>query len=155
MHRDLKLANILSQSHCTKICDLGSARQIQPKSYLRELSTHVTTRLYRAPEQILFESHYDEKVDIWALGVIYGQLKHDEFLTLSKGGGFPLPKNLDYRCPSKQYTYRPQQESDTLTCYFDLFGTTADTDWLTTAGAKEFIGSFDKKTCKISDSILT
>ena len=38
------------------------------------LTSHVVTRWYRAPEIILVEKNYNEKIDIWSFGCIYGEL---------------------------------------------------------------------------------
>ena len=40
----------------------------------RQLTSHVGTRYYRAPELILCEKDYGKPVDIWASGVIFGEL---------------------------------------------------------------------------------
>jgi len=40
----------------------------------RQLTSHVATRFYRAPELILMEKDYGKPVDIWAAGVIFGEL---------------------------------------------------------------------------------
>ena len=97
IHRDIKPANILvTQDCCAKLCDFGSARQItgiktfyaqekKPKEWLegtktlrtalkRQLTSHVATRYYRAPELILMEKDYGRPVDVWAAGVVFGEL---------------------------------------------------------------------------------
>ena len=43
-------------------------------SHPRELTSHVVTRWYRAPELILVEKIYTAAVDIWSLGCIFGEL---------------------------------------------------------------------------------
>ena len=40
----------------------------------RQLSPHVCTRLYRAPEIVLIEKQYDAAVDVWALGCVLAEL---------------------------------------------------------------------------------
>ena len=40
----------------------------------RELTGHVVTRWYRAPELILLEKDYGEAIDIWSAGCIFGEL---------------------------------------------------------------------------------
>lgn len=39
----------------------------------RQLTSHVATRYYRAPELILMEKDYGKAVDIWSTGVIFGE----------------------------------------------------------------------------------
>lgn len=38
----------------------------------KELTIHVTTRWYRAPEVILLEKNYNEAIDMWSVGCIFG-----------------------------------------------------------------------------------
>jgi len=38
------------------------------------LTSHVVTRWYWAPELILIEKNYNNKIDIWSLGCILGEL---------------------------------------------------------------------------------
>eukprot|EP01135_Chromosphaera_perkinsii_P005335 Nk52_evm16s343 gene=Nk52_evmTU16s343 len=71
VHRDLKPENILIDSgsdgkDIVKVCDFGLATTI---SKGQKLGTVCGTPTYVAPE-ILSEEGYDEKVDIWAIGVI-------------------------------------------------------------------------------------
>lgn len=40
----------------------------------RDLTPHVVTRFYRAPEVILMDKHYNRKIDIWSLGVMLLEL---------------------------------------------------------------------------------
>lgn len=40
----------------------------------KDLTSHVVTRWYRAPELILIEKDYDSKIDVWSLGCIYAEL---------------------------------------------------------------------------------
>lgn len=42
-----------------------------PKS---ELTKHVVSRWYRAPEIILLDKNYGTPVDVWALGCIFAEL---------------------------------------------------------------------------------
>jgi hypothetical protein len=71
IHCDLKPENILIKSYkkCQiKVIDFGS-------SCFRhdDLSTYVQSRSYRAPEVIL-GCNFDEKIDMWSLGCILGEL---------------------------------------------------------------------------------
>lgn len=38
------------------------------------LTAHVATRWYRAPELIILERKYSNAIDIWAVGCIMGEL---------------------------------------------------------------------------------
>lgn len=46
----------------------------QRKNMKRELTGHVVTRWYRAPEIILLEKDYGPAIDIWAVGCIFAEL---------------------------------------------------------------------------------
>ena len=68
-HRDLKLQNILlvHKGHFdVKVTDFGFSSFFDPKKGLKDL---VGTPLYMAPE-LLKEQKYNEKVDIWSIGIM-------------------------------------------------------------------------------------
>jgi mitogen-activated protein kinase 1/3 len=44
------------------------------KNMKRELTGHVVTRWYRAPELILLEKDYGPAIDIWSVGCIFAEL---------------------------------------------------------------------------------
>jgi mitogen-activated protein kinase 1/3 len=46
----------------------------QRKNMKRELTGHVVTRWYRAPELILLEKDYGPAIDVWSVGCIFGEL---------------------------------------------------------------------------------
>ena len=70
MHRDLKPENILILDNEIKIGDFGTAKEI-PKYNDNSLTDYICTRWYRAPECVLKSKNYNEKVDIWALDVLW------------------------------------------------------------------------------------
>ena len=75
MHRDLKPANLLiSSTGHLKICDFGLARVFDKYKSDRLYTAQVATRWYRAPELLYCASKYDEGVDLWAVGCIFGEL---------------------------------------------------------------------------------
>jgi translation initiation factor 2-alpha kinase 3 len=82
IHRDLKPDNIyLSQSKCIKIGDFGLATLTGPLNkgnknspHTDELSHHVGTKLYMAPEMEQPGFKYSCKVDVYSLGLILVEL---------------------------------------------------------------------------------
>jgi cell division cycle 2-like protein len=82
MHRDLKTSNLLySNDGILKVCDFGLAR----KQTKRAVYTNwVVTLWYRAPELLLGESSYNDKIDIWSVGCILAELILGEPLLAGK-----------------------------------------------------------------------
>ncbi|KAK2960203.1 putative Mitogen-activated protein kinase 5 [Blattamonas nauphoetae] len=76
IHRDLKPANILINRDCSlQIGDFGLAvTKQQPDSDPLDQTLYVQTRWYRAPELLLGNTVYDEKIDIWSLGCMILEL---------------------------------------------------------------------------------
>lgn len=76
IHRDLKPENLLlSRCHSDavlKISDFGLSRI---KSQNEVLETVCGSPLYMAPEILHFQ-HYDEKIDMWSIGIILFELLH-------------------------------------------------------------------------------
>ena len=73
-HRDMKPDNLLWKDEdmsVLKIADFGLAREIRSRPPYTE---YISTRWYRAPENILRFPNYNSPVDIWACGVIMAEL---------------------------------------------------------------------------------
>ena len=74
IHRDMKPQNILISAHGSiKICDFGFARALSQTTLV--LTSIKGTPLYMAPE-LVQEQPYNEKIDIWSLGIILYELFH-------------------------------------------------------------------------------
>ncbi|KAG0320524.1 hypothetical protein BGZ99_004438 [Dissophora globulifera] len=87
LHRDIKVENILLSNNDYKLCDFGSAttdilrgenipKNVKDIQLLEEEINNHTTLQYRAPEMIdlYMRKGIDEKIDIWALGVLLYKL---------------------------------------------------------------------------------
>ena len=74
IHRDIKPENLLIDpaTATLKLCDFGFARTVT--SSRQALTDYVATRWYRAPELLLGSTSYTNKVDVWAIGCIMGEL---------------------------------------------------------------------------------
>ena len=147
IHRDIKPANILVNEDCSiRICDFGLARGLDPeedeendlKSSIsqpavaaknptvmsRQLTKHVVTRWYRAPEVILLQRDYNTAIDLWSCGCILAELlsmqqesmpSTDDREPLFPGSScFPLTADN----PSAY-----KNELDQLNVIFDIIGT--------------------------------
>ena len=80
IHRDIKLENILVKKEnsdiIVKLTDYGISKQLITIS--QKCQTNAGTTLTMAPE-IINEKKYDNKCDLWSIGVIIYQLSFKEF----------------------------------------------------------------------------
>lgn len=68
------LAGLPKSNKLKKTKKLKRKGKVNEKKITRDLTSHVVTRWYRAPELILIEKNYDAKIDVWSLGCIYAEL---------------------------------------------------------------------------------
>ncbi|CAD5125589.1 DgyrCDS13792 [Dimorphilus gyrociliatus] len=103
MHRDLKPANLLiSETGHLKLADFGLARLFRNDGRL--YSHQVATRWYRAPELLYGAKNYDEGVDLWAVGCIFGELLNNSPL-------FPLETDIPQLCRVTQVLGTPSESN--------------------------------------------
>lgn len=74
-HRDIKPENILfdPQNKRIKVIDFGISKKTFQRGSRRDMLTIIGTSQYLAPE-ILLGGGYDERVDLWSIGVTLYQL---------------------------------------------------------------------------------
>lgn len=117
----------------------------------RELSSHVVTRWYRAPEIILLEKDYGTAVDIWSLGCIFAELLGMMFENsptfLDRYPLFPgkscYPLSPDTNSNKIRHGF-PSQKNDQLSIIFSVIGTPTEEDksFVTDEQALEYLDSF-------------
>ena len=82
IHRDIKSDNILlSTDGSIKLSNLGHAAQLTVEKSRR--TTVIGTPSWMAPELVI-GSEYDEKVDIWSLGIVMLEMAEGEPPTLKE-----------------------------------------------------------------------
>ena len=78
LHRDIKPKNILISAKCeVKLCDFGLARlhfDGGAGQKTDNLTDYVATRWYRAPELLLGNESYDDKIDVWSIGCVLAEM---------------------------------------------------------------------------------
>lgn len=105
-HRDLKLENLLCQTDNVndlrvKLTDFGFATFLNPE---KKLDLSLGSPMYMAPE-LVAETVYDEKIDVWAIGVItyilltgrapfMGRNKQETYDMIIKDRAVPFPDSL-------------------------------------------------------------
>lgn len=84
LHRDLKTSNILMNNRGEiRLADFGMARYYGDPAP-PDLTQLVVTLWYRAPELLLGTDKYDNAIDVWSIGCIFGELLTREPLLQGK-----------------------------------------------------------------------
>jgi len=120
----------------------------------RNLTRHVVTRWYRAPELILLQANYTDSIDVWSVGCIFAELlgmfkenvpnPADRGPLFPGSSCFPLSPDQKHRTDYKYHTRGKQEQ---LNVIFNLLGTPspADVDTLERDDAKRYIKCFQER----------
>ena len=121
------------------------------KNMKRELTGHVVTRWYRAPELILLEKDYGEGIDVWSVGCIFAELlsmmKENVANALDRKPLFPgsscFPLSPDSNPTVKKNGFAVST-NDQLNIIFDIIGTPTEEDasFVTDYKAAEYLKTF-------------
>lgn len=129
----------------------SSGGLIKTKNMKRELTGHVVTRWYRAPELILLEKDYTAAIDVWSVGCIFaelmGMIKENAPTFLDRSPLFPgtscFPLSPNKAATTKRGGF-PHSSQDQLNIIFSVLGTPSEEefDFVTDAKAVEYLKSF-------------
>lgn len=126
----------------------------QRKNMKRELTGHVVTRWYRAPELILLEKDYGPAIDMWSVGCIFaellGMMKESAPTYLDRKPLFPgkscFPLSPDKHVKEERKGF-PFSKNDQLAVIFEVVGTPSEEDksYVTDQKALEYLEAFPVK----------
>ena len=124
------------------------------KNMKRELTGHVVTRWYRAPELILLEKEYGDAIDVWSAGCIFAELlsmiKENTPTYLDRKPLFPgdscFPLSPNHKVKLNKQGF-PNSNTDQLSVIFDVIGTPTEDEmaFVTDAKALEYLKTFTKR----------
>jgi mitogen-activated protein kinase 1/3 len=147
-----KVEKVVKQSNPKLVKSSGGL--IKTKNMKRELTGHVVTRWYRAPELILLEKDYTSAIDMWSLGCIFaellGMIKENAPTFLDRSPLFPgtscFPLSPDRANNVKRGGF-PHSSQDQLNVIFSVLGTPKEEDYefVTDTKALEYLKSFPLK----------
>jgi len=176
LHRDLKPANCLVNQDCSvKICDFGLARTVDhspalpqsprdegemvpgvpaTKNLKKQLTGHVVTRWYRAPELILLQENYTAAIDVWSVGCIFAEMlnmiKENVPYHTDRGPLFPgsscFPLSPDKK-HATDYKFHTRGTKDQLQMIFNILGTPTPEEcaFLEKSDARKYVTLFQPR----------
>ena len=124
-------------------------KNIKPDPLMeREMTSHVASRWYRAPEVILLEKVYCSPVDIWGVGCVFGELLQmikgnkplygDRFPLFPGTSCFPLSPQLKPDGTSDNQ-YLQQGEQIIMICNILGTPTEEESSFIADRGAKQYL----------------
>lgn len=118
----------------------------------KELTGHVVTRWYRAPELILLEREYTKAIDVWSVGCIIGELcgmqRENAPTFMDRSPLFPgsscFPLSPDHETKMRRAGF-PSSNTDQLSVIFEVIGTPSEEElqYITDEKAILYLKSFD------------
>jgi mitogen-activated protein kinase 1/3 len=119
----------------------------------KNLTGHVVTRWYRAPELILLVDEYTEAIDMWSVGCIFVELLGmlAPLKVMDRGPLFPggscFPLSPD-RAHKTDYKFHTKGKQDQLNKIFDLIGLPSEDDlaFVKRDDARKYVSCFTKRT---------
>ena len=129
---------------------LSKSKEYTP-IFQRELTGHVATRWYRAPELILLEKIYSTAVDIWATGCVFWELlqmvKENEPDPLKRrplfpgGSCYPLSPSKNPTASISEHPVSPYEQMNLIVASLGN-PTRADLTFLNDHKAEEYVSGF-------------
>lgn len=156
-------AKLLNNASSRKLSEVTKQKEVskflkkthhERRNLKRELTGHIGTRWYRAPEIILLEKEYGDAVDIWALGCILAELFSmmkencptffDRKPLFPGESCFPLSPNHKAQLTKQGF---PKSNTDQLSVIFDIIGTPSEdeTSFVTDQKALEYLKTFTSR----------
>lgn len=121
----------------------------------RNMSDHVTTRWYRAPEVILLEKNYTKSIDVWSMGCIISELcsmqRENLYSFLDRSPLFP-GESCYPLSPADRLRIKnggaTVEKTDQLNLIFDIIGTPdeSELELISDSATKLYIQSFQSRT---------
>ena len=114
--------------------------------FTRQLTKHVVTRWYRAPELILIQP-YTAAVDLWSIGCILAELlsMQDESVPSYQDRVPLFPGGSCYPLSGEGGSVKADDRLDQLSVIFSVIGTPSEEDLASIGKAKEYIASLKRK----------
>ena len=133
-------------------------KEVQPKKEKKtrrvrpELTRHVVTRWYRAPEVILLQKDYGHSLDIWSIGCIFAELlsmlKANNTTVMNRKPLFPghscYPMSPAFAEAVKRKNFSVDKY-DQMNIIFDIIGTPSEKEYefVTDNVAIDYLKTFD------------
>lgn len=126
----------------------------QPATLRRQLTAHVATRYYRAPEVILREPFYDNAIDIWAAGCIFSEMLgcvRENGSPEERGPLFPgetcFPLSPDTAHLRDMQHYTDPESMELLNLIFKVIGTPSDVEiaGISKKGTQQYLRHFPSR----------